>query len=92
VLSVTQEHGLAVVCGSAAHNGVAGSTLGGANFGIVTGFEFDCFELGPEVAVAQPIYPAPDEATVRDLLGQYRDYVADAPREVTSMAIGTSFR
>ena len=30
VLSVTQEHGLAIACGSAAHNGVAGSTLGGA--------------------------------------------------------------
>ncbi len=137
VLSVTQEHGLAVACGSAAHNGVAGSTLGGAigwvrreyglgidhlrsveivtvdgevltasaeehpdlfwgvrgggaNFGVATSFEFDCFEFGPEVAVAQPIYPAPDEATVRDLLGQYRDYVVDAPREVTSMAIVTS--
>jgi FAD/FMN-containing dehydrogenase len=30
VLSVTQEHGLAIPCGSAAHTGVAGSTLGGA--------------------------------------------------------------
>ena len=137
VLSATQEHGLAIACGSAAHNGLAGSTLGGAigwvrrahglgidglrsvelvtvdgevltvsaeehpdlfwgvrgggaNFGVATSFEFDCFELGPEVAVAQPIYPAPDEVTVRDLLGQYRDYVADAPREVTSMAIVTS--
>jgi len=137
VLSATQEHGLAIACGSAAHNGLAGSTLGGAigwvrrahglgidglrsvelvtvdgevltasetenpelfwgirgggaNFGVATSFEFDCFELGPEVAVAQPIYPAPDEGTVRDLLGQYRDYVADAPREVTSMAIVTS--
>jgi FAD/FMN-containing dehydrogenase len=134
VLSVTQEHGLAIACGSAAHNGVAGSTLagaigwvrrehglgvdclrsvevvtvdgevltvsaeenpglfwgirgGGANFGIATSLEFDCFEVGPEVAVAQPIYPAPDETTVRDLFGQYRDYVADAPRGVTSMAI-----
>lgn len=99
VLAATQEHGLAIACGSAAHNGVAGSTLGGAigwarrehglgvdslrsvelvtvdgevltasaeehpdlfwgvrgggaNFGVVTIFEFDCFELGPEVAVA----------------------------------------
>ena len=137
VLSKTQEHGLAITCGSAAHNGVAGSTLGGAigwvrrkyglgtdklrsvelvtvdgevltasaeenpglfwglrgggaNFGVVTSFEFDCFELGPEVAVAQPIYAAPDDETVRDLLGQYRAFVADAPREVTSMAIVTS--
>jgi FAD/FMN-containing dehydrogenase len=137
VLSATQEHGLAIACGSAAHNGVAGSTLGGAigwvrrehglgidglrsvgmvtvdgdvltasetenadlfwgirgggaNFGVVTSLEFDCFELGPAVAVAQPIYPAPDEAAVADLLAQYRDFVADAPREVTSMALVTS--
>jgi FAD/FMN-containing dehydrogenase len=137
VLAATQEHGLAITCGSAAHNGVAGSTLGGAigwvrreyglgidtlrsaelvtvdgevltasaeqypdlfwgvrgggaNFGVATEFEFDCFELGPEVAVAQPIYAAPDDETVRDLLGRYREYVADAPRHVTSMAIVTS--
>ena len=31
VLSATQEHGLAIACGSAAHNGVAGSTLGGVH-------------------------------------------------------------
>jgi FAD/FMN-containing dehydrogenase len=137
VLSVTQPHGLAVVCGSAAHNGVAGSTLGGAigwvrrafglgvdslrsvelvtvegdvvtasaderpdlfwgvrgggaNFGVVTSFEFDCVPVGPEVAVAQVAYPAPDPATTADLLRQYRAYTAEAPREVTSMAIVTT--
>jgi FAD/FMN-containing dehydrogenase len=137
VLSATQEHGLAIPCGSAAHNGVAGSTLGGAigwarrshglgvdglrsvelvtvdgetvtaseteredlfwgvrgggaNFGVVTSFEFDCFELGPEVAVAQVAYPAPDIDATTDLLGSYREYVADAPEEVTSMAIRTA--
>jgi FAD/FMN-containing dehydrogenase len=137
VLSVTQEHGLAVVCGSAAHNGVAGSTLGGAigwvrrahglgvdglrsaevvtvdgevltasadenpelfwglrgggaNFGVVTSFEFDCIELGPEVAVAQVAYPAPDAETAAGLFREYRAFVADAPNEVTSMAIRTS--
>jgi FAD/FMN-containing dehydrogenase len=134
---VTQEHGLAVVCGSAAHNGVAGSTLGGAigwvrrehglgidnlrsvelvtvdgdvltasaeenpdlfwgvrgggaNFGVVTSFEFDCVEVGPEVAVAQVAYPAPDAEAIAALLRQYRDYASDAPRGVTSMAIATS--
>jgi FAD/FMN-containing dehydrogenase len=136
VLSVTQEHGLAVVCGSAAHNGVAGSTLGGAigwvrrkhglgvdglraaevvtldgdvvtasadenpalfwglrgggaNFGVVTSFEFDCVEVGPEVAVAQVAYPAPDAETTADLFRRYREYAADAPDEVTSMALRT---
>jgi FAD/FMN-containing dehydrogenase len=136
VLSVIQEHGLAIACGSAAHNGIAGSTLGGAigwvrrkhglgvdslrsaevvtldgdvltasadenpdlfwalrgggaNFGVVTGFEFDCFELGPEVAVAQVAYPAPDAEATADLFRQYRAYAADAPDEVTSMALRT---
>jgi FAD/FMN-containing dehydrogenase len=137
VLPATGEHGLAIPCGSAAHNGVAGSTLGGAigwarrkhglgvdalrsvelvtvdgetltasatenealfwgvrgggaNFGVVTAFEFECFELGPEVAVAQVAYPAPDSETTVDLLRRYREYVADAPDEVTSMAIRTA--
>jgi FAD/FMN-containing dehydrogenase len=136
VLSVTQEHGLAIACGSASHNGVAGSTLGGAigwvrrkhglgvdglrsvevvtvdgdvltasatenpelfwalrgggaNFGVVTSFEFDCFELGPEVAVAQVAYPAPDAEATADLFRRYREYVAGAPDEVTSMALRT---
>jgi FAD/FMN-containing dehydrogenase len=137
VLSVTQPHGLAIACGSAAHNGVAGSTLGGAigwirrqhglgvdslrsvelvtvggdtltasadenpdlfwavrgggaNVGVVTSFEFDCVELGPEVAVAQVAYPAPDAETAAGLFRDYRAYVADAPDEVTSMAIRMS--
>lgn len=137
VLSATQEHALAISCGSAAHNGVAGSTLGGAigwtrrkrglgvdglrsvelvtvdgetltaseteneelfwgvrgggaNFGVVTTFEFDCFDLGPEVAVAQVAYPAPDTETATGLLRSYREYVADVPDEVTSMAIRTA--
>ncbi|MFC5367026.1 FAD-binding oxidoreductase [Salinirubrum litoreum] len=137
VLSATQEHGLAIVCGSAAHNGIAGSTLagaigwlrrarglgidglrsvelvtvdgdivtvsadehpdlfwgvrgGGANVGVVTSFEFDAFDLGPEVAVAQVAFPAPDAATTADLYRKYREYVADAPDEVTSMAITTA--
>ncbi|WP_380676289.1 FAD-binding oxidoreductase [Salinigranum sp. GCM10025319] len=137
VLSVTGEHGLAITCGSAAHNGLAGSTLGGAigwvrrahglgvdnlrsvevvtvdgevltasadenpelfwairgggaNVGVVTSFEFDCFELGPQVAVAQVAYPAPDAETTADLFRKYRAFVADAPDEVTSMAIRAS--
>jgi FAD/FMN-containing dehydrogenase len=136
VLGATQEHGLVIACGSAAHNGVAGSTLGGAigwirrayglgidslrsvdlvtvdgdvltvsetshpdlfwgirgggaNFGVVTSFEFDAIELGPEVAVAQVAYAAPNAETTADLYEQYRAYVADAPDEVTSMAITT---
>lgn len=137
VLSKTQEHGLAFPCGSAAHNGVAGSTLagaigwsrrkyglgidalrsvdlvtvdgdvltvsedehadlfwgvrgGGANFGVVTAFEFDCFELGPEVAAAMVAYPAPDAETTTGLLRQYRAVLADAPREITAIGVRTA--
>ncbi|WP_251343870.1 FAD-binding oxidoreductase [Haloplanus halophilus] len=136
VLTATQEHGLAIPCGSASHNGVAGSTLGGgigwvrrahglgvdalrsvelvtvdgdvltasdaanpdlfwavrgggANVGVVTRFEFECFELGPEVAVAQVAYPAPDDETTARLFRRYRAFVAEAPDAVTSMALRT---
>ena len=134
VLSVTQEHGLAIAAGSAAQTGLAGSTLGGAigwtrrahglgvdclrsvdlvtvdgrvvtasadenpdlfwavrgagaNVGVVTDFEFDCFALGPEVAVAQVAYPAPDAEASAAVFRQYRAFVADAPEEVTSIAV-----
>lgn len=134
LLGATGEHGLAVPCGSAAHNGVAGSTLGGgigwvrrkhglgidalrsvdlvtvdgehltasetererlfwgvrgggANFGVVTSFEFECFELGPEVAVAQVGYPAPDAESTAEVYRGYRECVTEAPDEVTSMAV-----
>lgn len=137
VLSKTQEHGLAFPCGSAAHNGVAGSTLGGAigwarrkhglgvdalrsveivtvegdvltasetenaelfwgvqgggaNFGVVTSFEFDCFELGPEVAAAMVAYPAPDAETTAELFQQYRATLAETPREITPIVLRTS--
>jgi FAD/FMN-containing dehydrogenase len=45
VLSVALAHGLAVVCGSAAHNGVAGSTLGGVHesFALVSQPEREAF-------------------------------------------------
>lgn len=59
---------------------------GGANFGVVTAFEFDCLELGPEVAVAQAAYPAPDAVAVAGLFRAYRAYAADAPDEVTTLA------
>jgi len=137
VLSATGEYGLAVPTGSAAHTGVAGSTLAGgigwarrehglgidrlrsvdvvtvdgevltasadenealfwavrgagARVGIVTSLTFEGFDLPPEVAFVQVAYPAPDAETVVELFRQYRDYVADAPDEVTSMAVYAS--
>ena len=129
VLEPAQEYGLSPVVGSAAQNGVAGSTLaggigwlrravglgvdhlrsvelvtvegevlrasesehpdlfwgvrgGGANFGVVTEFELDLVEVGPEVAVAQTIYPIEAAA---DVLRAYRAFAAEAPDEVTSL-------
>jgi len=63
---------------------------GGASFGIVTEFEFDCFEFGPEVAVAQVPYPVLNAEATADLLPKYREFTAGALRGTTSMAIATS--
>ncbi|MFW6075038.1 MAG: FAD-binding oxidoreductase [Chloroflexota bacterium] len=52
---------------------------GGANFGVVTQFEFQLHELGPEVMTAQAFHPFKD---AKDLLRYYRDFLADAPDEL----------
>ncbi|WP_331235482.1 FAD-binding oxidoreductase [Natronorarus salvus] len=129
VLNPAQEHGLSPIVGSAAQNGIAGSTLaggigwlrrrfglgidalrsveivtvdgdvltasesenpelfwairgGGANFGVVTSFEMELVEVGPEVSIAQTIYSVEDAG---DVLSAYRKYAADAPDEVTTI-------
>ena len=53
---------------------------GGGNFGVVTSFEFDCYEVGPAVSVLFTWYP---EAMVEDVLRAFREYAEDAPREVS---------
>jgi FAD/FMN-containing dehydrogenase len=55
---------------------------GGGNFGVVTAFEFDCHPVGPEVATCLVFYPS---EVLPDFLEFYREYVADAPREVSSL-------
>lgn len=57
---------------------------GGGNFGVVTSFEFELHEVGPEVAFAAVMYPQ-DEAG--QLLPAWRDFMAEAPDEVSSQAI-----
>jgi FAD/FMN-containing dehydrogenase len=52
----------------------------GANFGIVTSFEFDLHPLGPEVTTASFVHPA---TSARDLAAFFADYMASAPDEVT---------
>src|SRR6185295_15418035 len=57
---------------------------GGGNFGIVTSFEFRAHPLGPIVAFAGVFYSVADAATI---LPRWRDYCANAPDEVTSVAL-----
>lgn len=52
---------------------------GGGNFGIVTSFEFQLHEIGPEILAGSLIYPLEDAAKVAR---RYRDFMTDAPRAV----------
>jgi FAD/FMN-containing dehydrogenase len=56
---------------------------GGGNFGVVTGFEYDLHELGPEVMVVTAMYPLETAPTV---LREWREFVDGAPDEITSQA------
>jgi FAD/FMN-containing dehydrogenase len=55
---------------------------GGGNFGVVTRFKFQLHRLGP-VAGGLLGHPRP---RARDLLSFWRDFIAGAPDELTSMA------
>ena len=57
---------------------------GGGNFGIVTSFTFQLHDLGPEVAFAATFYPLDELGTI---LRRWRDYVTEAPDEVTSVVV-----
>jgi FAD/FMN-containing dehydrogenase len=56
----------------------------GSNFGVVTSFEFRAHPIGPELMVAAVFYPL-DQA--RQILPAWRDYMATAPDELSSVAI-----
>jgi len=60
---------------------------GGGNFGVVTHFDFDAHPLGPTVAFAGTMYSTRDAG---EILPRWRDHVADAPDEVTSVAVAIS--
>ena len=55
---------------------------GGGNFGVVTSFEYRLHAVGPTV-LAGPIYYALEDAP--EVLRRYRDFVADAPDELTTI-------
>lgn len=56
---------------------------GSGNFGVVTSFEFQLHEVGPEVLAGQIVHPFDNAAEV---LRFYRDFMADAPDELTCYA------
>src|SRR5512133_3661934 len=56
----------------------------GSNFGVVTSFEFQAHPVGPMVAVAAVMYP---QENARELLAAWRDVMASAPEEVSSLAV-----
>jgi FAD/FMN-containing dehydrogenase len=61
---------------------------GGGNFGIVTSFTFALHPVGPEVAFSATFYPIEEYAQV---LRGWRDYVEQAPDEVTTVCVGITF-
>ncbi len=56
---------------------------GGGNFGIVTEFEYRLHPIGPVLA-GTIYYPA---ARAQEILRFYRDYIAEAPDELTTMFV-----
>ncbi len=57
---------------------------GGGNFGIVTSFEFQLHNVGPEVLTAQFYFPFENAA---DLLRTYRDFTQNVPDELSLYAM-----
>ncbi len=57
---------------------------GGGNFGVVTSFEFDLAPVGPTVLSGLVLHPL-DRAA--DVLAFHRDFIAEAPDELTTIVI-----
>lgn len=57
---------------------------GGGNFGVVTSFEYRLHPVGPEVMFVATMYPL---GTAHDVLVSWRDFMAEAPEEVSSEVI-----
>ncbi|SDY33468.1 FAD-binding oxidoreductase [Halopenitus persicus] len=55
---------------------------GGGRFGVVTSFEYDLHEVGPEILAGSLAYPVSDAPAVAR---RYREFVADAPREANAL-------
>ena len=60
---------------------------GGGNFGVVTSFEFDCHEVGPEILAGLVIHQAEDAP---DVVRHWQDFVADVPDELVVWVVALS--
>jgi FAD/FMN-containing dehydrogenase len=57
---------------------------GGGNFGVVTSFEFDLHEVGPEVLSGPLVYPLEQAPEV---LRRYREFAGQAPDEAVAWCV-----
>jgi len=57
---------------------------GGGNFGVITGFEFRLYPVGPEVFAGLLVFPF-NEA--KQVLKKYRDFIVTTPREFNSWVV-----
>lgn len=57
---------------------------GGGNFGIVTQFEYELHPLGPEILAGLIVFPIEQ---AKQVLQRYREFVADAPEELSIWAV-----
>ena len=55
---------------------------GGGNFGVIVGFEFDLFAIGPEVMFAAPIYPL---SVGPEPIRFWRDFLANKSDRIASL-------
>ena len=57
---------------------------GGGNFGVVTSFEFKAHPVGPEILAGLIVHPFSE---AKPILQAYRDFLEDAPDELTVWAV-----
>jgi len=57
---------------------------GGGNFGVVTRFEFRLHSVGPDLLSGLIVYPM---SAAKSVLQQYREFVAEAPNELSVWAL-----
>ena len=81
---VLADGSVAVASGSENSDLFWGLRGGGGNFGVVTSFEFQAHPVGPEILSGLIVHPLSDAAAV---LRAYRDFVKEAPDEVTVWAV-----